>query len=89
MKGAWYSPGEHSWCSIINFLIYMNGLLHQITEGLLLQYADDTILICSGPTSEAVAGTMNSLSLIIGPWLVELMELNYSVNSYVVQGIDL
>ena len=32
------------------FLIYMNSLPPQITQGLLLQYADDTALICSGPT---------------------------------------
>ena len=30
------------------FLIYMNSLPSQLTDGLLLQYADDTTVICSG-----------------------------------------
>ena len=32
------------------FLIYMNSLPLQISQGLLLQYADDTALTCSGPS---------------------------------------
>ena len=37
------------------FLVYMNSLPSQVTQGLLLQYADDTTLICSGSTSDIVA----------------------------------
>ena len=36
------------------FLIYMNSLPSQLTDGLLLQYADDTTVICSGITTAAV-----------------------------------
>ena len=36
------------------FLIYMNSLPSQLTIGLLLQYADDTTIICSGVNSAAV-----------------------------------
>ena len=32
------------------FLVYMNNMSSQIVHGRLLQYADDTALICSGPT---------------------------------------
>jgi len=35
------------------FLIYMNKLPLQVTDGLLAQCADDTILICCGPIPEA------------------------------------
>ena len=41
-------------------LIYVNSFPCQITEGIILQYADDTILICSGPTLEAAASAVNS-----------------------------
>ena len=41
----------------IYFLIY---LLLQITDGLLVQYADDTTLICSRATLSLAAATMNA-----------------------------
>ena len=43
------------------FLIYMNSLPPQIFQSPLLQYADDTALICSGPTPAAAGIVMNSL----------------------------
>ena len=46
------------------FLIYMNSLPSQLTEGLLLQYADDTTIICSGITPAAVQTTMFSPTFI-------------------------
>ena len=43
------------------FLIYMNSLPPQISQGLLLlQCADDTALICSGPTPTEAGTVMNS-----------------------------
>ena len=42
------------------FLIYMNKLPFQVTGGLLVQYADDTTMICCGPTPEAAAALMDS-----------------------------
>ena len=48
-------------CSLgpLLFLIYMNKLPLQVTDGLLVQCADDTTLICCGPTP-AAAALMNS-----------------------------
>ena len=59
------------------FLVYMNTLPSIITAGTLLQYADDTTLICSGSTSTIVAATMNYQLQLIHSWLVDSkMELN-------------
>jgi len=41
------------------FLIYVNSLPSQITAGLLLQYADDTALMCSGTSPQDAADVMN------------------------------
>ena len=61
------------------FLIYMNSLPPQIFQGLLLQYADDTALICSGPTPAAAGIVMNSQLMLIQQWIVaSKMKLNYS-----------
>ena len=47
------------------FLIYMNSLPSQLTDGLLLQYADDTTVICGAVDPAAVQTNMCSqLSLI-------------------------
>ena len=35
-------------------LIYMNSLPAQVTNGLLLQYADDATIICTGATPNDV-----------------------------------
>ena len=47
------------------FLIYMNSLPSQISQGLLLQYADDTALICSGPTPVKAGAVMNSQLVLL------------------------
>ena len=39
------------------FFIFMNSLPSQLTDGLLLQYADNTTVICSGVTTAAVQTT--------------------------------
>ena len=36
------------------FLIYVNGMSSQIIHGRLLQYANDTALICTGPSLDKV-----------------------------------
>ena len=41
------------------FLVYMNTLPSVITDGILLQYADDATLICSSANSASTAVTMN------------------------------
>ena len=42
------------------FLIYMNSLPSQMTDGLLLQYANDTTVICCGVDPAAVQTIMCS-----------------------------
>ena len=51
------------------FLIYMNSLPLQISQGILLQYADDTALICSGPTPVEASIVMNSQLALIQQWI--------------------
>ena len=66
------------------FLIYMNSLPPQISQGLLLQYADDTALICSGPTPTEAGAVMNSQLMSIQQWIVaSKMRLNYSKSTVV------
>ena len=42
------------------FLTYMNSLPAQVTNGLLLQYADDTTVVCTGATPADVQNIMCS-----------------------------
>ena len=59
------------------FLIYMNTLPSKIGDALLLQYADDTTLVCSGTDPATTAGVMNQQLASIYDWLVEhRMQLN-------------
>ena len=59
------------------FLIYMNRLPSKIGDALLLQYADDTTLVCSGTDPATTAGVMNQQLASIYNWLVEhRMPLN-------------
>ena len=49
----------------------------RISETLLLQYANDTILVCSGSDPVATASVMNQQLALICDWLVEhRMTLN-------------
>ena len=58
------------------FLICTNSLPSQLTEGLLLQYADDTTIICSGITPAAVQTTMCSQLSLIQHWVLQsLMKI--------------
>ena len=61
------------------FLIYMNNLPLQITDGLLVQYADDTTLVCSGSTPSAAAAVLNSQLKLVHNWIWNgKMSLNYN-----------
>ena len=53
------------------FLIYMNALPLQITNGLLAQYADDTTLICSGSSVSDTAAVMTSQLQLVNKWIVD------------------
>ena len=64
------------------FLIYVNDLPSQVTGGLLLQYADNTTIICSAPTKDDVASLMNSQLKLIDQWTsANKMTVNYSKSS--------
>jgi len=64
------------------FLIYVNDLPSQVTGGLLLQYADDTTLICPGPSNSDVAVIMNHQLELISEWtLTNKMRINHSKSS--------
>ena len=59
------------------FLIYMNTLPSSVNDALLLQYADNTMLACSGPTPAAAACVMNQQLTLTHDWLVKhRMKLN-------------
>jgi len=63
------------------FLIHMNNLPLQITDGLLVQYADDTTLVCSRSTPSAVA-VLNLQLKLVHNWIQNSkMSLNYSKSS--------
>ena len=64
------------------FLVYVNNLPSVITSGLLLQYADDTTLICSAPTIEDVVTKMHCQLMLISQWTTaSKMRLNLSKSS--------
>ena len=64
------------------FLIYMNKLPLQVTDGLLVQYADDTTLICCGPTPAAAAALMNSQLQLVSHFISDSrMMLSFNKSS--------
>jgi len=66
------------------FLIYMNSLPAQLTNGLLLQYiyADDPTIICTGATAAAVQNTMCSQLSLIQQWILQSkMNINFKKSS--------
>ena len=62
------------------FLIYMNSIPSQLTDGLLLQYADDTTVTCSGIDPAAVQMIIQ-LSLIQCWILQNKMRINFKKSS--------
>ena len=64
------------------FLVYMNSLPSQVTQGLLLQYVDDTTLICSGSSPDIVATMMSTQLSRIQSWIDKSrMKLNFTKSS--------
>ena len=59
-------------------LIYVNSLPSQVTNGILLQYADNTTLVCSGTSPLVVAEVMNRQLQLVYDWIVSnKMQLNF------------
>ena len=52
------SPGKHLGPTTV-IDIYINSLPSQVTDGVTLQHADDTTLVCSGTSPLAPAEVMN------------------------------
>ena len=78
MKGG--IPQEYPWGTALLFF----SLPLQTSQGLLLQYADDTALICNGFTPTETGTVMNSQLMLIQQWIVtSKMRLNHS-NSTIV-----
>ena len=70
---------QGSTLGLLLFLIYMNSLPSQVTQGLLLQYVDDTTPICSGSTPEIVASTVSIQLSFIQSWIDRSrMKLNFT-----------
>ena len=63
----WYSIGIT--LGPLLFLIDMNDLPLQITDGVLVQYADDTTLMCSGSDPSVVVASMNTQLQLIHNWI--------------------
>ena len=64
------------------FLIYMNSLPSQLTDGLLLQHVDDTTVICSGVDPTAVQTIMCSQLSLIQHWVLQSkMRINFKKSS--------
>ena len=66
----------------ILFLIYMNSLPSQLTDGLLLQYADDTTVICGGVDPAVVQTNMCLQLSLIQHWVLQSrMRINFTKSS--------
>ena len=60
----------------------MNSLPSQLTDGLLLQYADDRTVICSGVDPTAVQTIMCSQLSLIQHWVLQsTMRINFKKSS--------
>ena len=64
------------------FLVYVNDMPLQISNGRLLQFADDTALICSGSSFGEVALCMNDQLVHLCGWITQSkMQLNCNKSS--------
>ena len=55
--------------SLLLFLIYMNQVTHHIKHGKLIQYADDTVLICSGSHCQDVYQQLSEDLHLLFSWV--------------------
>ena len=60
------------------FLIYVNSLPSQVTDGVLLQYADNTTLVLNGSSPSVTAAAMNFQLQLVYSWIISSkMQLNF------------
>ena len=61
------------------FLIYVNEMPSQVRHGCLLQFADDTCLICAGNSPGVVARLLQDDLSVLSNWVVlSKMKLNFN-----------
>ena len=61
------------------FLVYINQMPSQVSNGSLLQFADDTCLICSADSPNKVAAMLQDDINALSHWIsVSKMKLNLS-----------
>ena len=53
------------------FLVYVNEMPLKVQYGCLLQFADDTCLICAGDTSDIVAKALQNDLITLSGWVTE------------------
>ena len=59
------------------FLVYMNNMPLQVKNGVLVQFADDTCIICSGKTHEEVSEMLCNDLCSLSSWIRNShMEVN-------------
>jgi len=64
------------------FLVYVNDMPSQVSHGCLLQFADDTCLICSGDSADAVAQMLQEDLRVLSQWIMtSKMKLNLKKSS--------
>ena len=69
---CWDPPGKCFGPTLVN------SLPSQVTDGVLLQYADDTTLVSSGVSPLAAAEVMNQQLQLVHEWIVSnKMQLNF------------
>ena len=59
------------------FLIYVNNMSKQVQHGPLLQFIDDTCLICCGSSSESVSKLLSKGLSLLSLWIAQSrMQVN-------------
>ena len=65
------------------FLVYVNQMPSQVSNGCLLQFADDTCLICSSDSPAKVAAMLQDDINALSQWIsVSKMKLNLSCRRF-------
>ena len=64
------------------FLIYVNKMPNQVQHGVLLQFADDTCLICCGKSHEETSMLLTEDLTLLSQWIVAChMQVNVNKSS--------